>query len=77
MRRAVVLFALAGILLSGCELVADFDRSKIPVPDAGPAGDGGGDMPIEDAATGDAGTVDAGGGDDEDAGGGGDEDAGS
>jgi hypothetical protein len=50
-------------LLSGCELVADFDRSKIPTPDAGPANDGGGDMPMHDAAP-----VDAGGGDDEDAG---------
>jgi hypothetical protein len=63
MRRAVVLLTLAVSLLSGCELVADFDRSKIPTPDAGPANDGGGDMPMEDAAP-----VDAGGGDDEDAG---------
>ena len=75
MRSAVVLLVLTGALLSGCELIADFDRGKL-VTDAGAAGsDGGGDggdMPAEDAATTDSSIDnprDAGaGGDDEDAG---------
>jgi hypothetical protein len=68
MRRAVVLLALTSALLSGCELVADFDRGKIPTPDAGAISDGGdaGELPMEDAATVDS-AIDAGGGD-EDAG---------
>jgi len=53
MRCAVVLLVLAGALLSGCELIADFDRSKL-VTDAGTAGNDGGDVPVEDAATTDA-----------------------
>lgn len=74
MRSAVVLLVFTGALLSGCELIADFDRSKL-VTDAGIAGSGGGDggeMPAEDAATIDSSfdnpDEDAGGSDDEDAG---------
>lgn len=57
MRSAAVWLVLVGALLSGCELIADFDRSKL-VTDAGAAGTdgggeggGGGETPIEDAAT--------------------------
>jgi len=64
MRRAVALLAIAVSLLAGCELVADFDRSKIPTPDAGPGADGG-EMPVDDAGAPDS-AIDAGG--DEDAG---------
>jgi hypothetical protein len=57
MRSVVVLLALVSALLSGCELIADFDRSKL-VTDAGAAGDGGGsdggNPPVEDAAMPDA-----------------------
>ena len=59
MFRAIVLVLCACALLSGCELVADFDRSKI-VQDAG--GDGDGDGAVPDAA------VDEDAGSDDDAG---------
>jgi hypothetical protein len=38
-KLAVLMSVGSCALLSGCELIADFDRSKI-VRDAGPAGDG-------------------------------------
>lgn len=44
MRSAVVLLVASCALLSGCELVADFDRSKI-VSDASPEPSGDGSVP--------------------------------
>ena len=69
MRRAAWLSALVlCALLSGCELVADFDRSKI-VTDAGPEPGTDGATPMEDAATtDDASMMDEDAGSDEDAG---------
>jgi hypothetical protein len=63
----VLLLALLACASSACELVADFDRDKIPEPprDAAALGDGSTSNPIPDAAT-DGSTPDA--GDDEDAG---------
>lgn len=57
MRSSVVLLLLTSALLSGCELIADFDRSKL-VTDAGVAGDGDGDGD-GDAGDGDAGETPA------------------
>lgn len=61
-------FGLALLATSGCELIADFDRSQIPgngfdsgvvpmmpLPDAGPAGDASVDGGDEDAGDDDAG----------------------
>jgi len=50
MARGVVAMVVAVVLLSGCELVADFDRSKIP----GDAGMGQGGMGGGTAGTGGA-----------------------
>ncbi|HEY8073448.1 MAG TPA: hypothetical protein VIF62_05050 [Labilithrix sp.] len=54
-RNAILLLGLAaGGALVGCELIVDFDRTKIPIEDAGntadvtppPSGDGASDSPI-------------------------------
>lgn len=44
MRGLVLVLVASCALLSGCELVADFDRSKIPRADAG-SGPGDGSVP--------------------------------
>lgn len=78
MARLVTLTLLCFALV-GCELIADFDRSKIP--DERPRNDGGADedASVTDSAVGEDATIDAGEGD-ADAGEGdageGDEDAG-
>ncbi len=56
-RNAILLLGLAaGGALVGCELIVDFDRTKIPIEDAGattdgttppPAGDGASDAPAD------------------------------
>jgi hypothetical protein len=63
MRRTITLFLSAcffATALAGCELVADFDRGKLPMPkiDAGikPLRDAGSAEPDEDAGSADAGT---------------------
>lgn len=81
-RPLVLLALLGGAALAGCELIVDFDRSTIPVEDAGvpdattppPVVDAGGDA--ADAADDDAAVDDAGDGGDsaDDAGDGGDAD---
>jgi hypothetical protein len=71
--HALLLFSLTcGAFGLGCELIVDFDRTKIPVPDAGPTldasteggavPDGGGAVPTEGGSpdAGEAGSTDAG-----------------
>ena len=73
MARLLMLTLLCSTLM-GCELIADFDRSKIP--DDHPGRDGGGlqDAAVFDAV--DASAVDDAGPDPEEDAGGGDDDAG-
>ena len=63
-RTAILLLGLAaGGALVGCELIVDFDRTKIPIDDAGsnpdsttppPSGDGASDAPVDAPGGGDA-----------------------
>jgi hypothetical protein len=68
----VLLTITAGVFAAGCELIVDFDRTKIPVetPDTGapdgnvpetstPSGDGGSDAGDGGSNTSDAGDADA------------------
>jgi len=65
LRRFTLLVPLAAlVVIAGCEIAVDFDRTKIPTDDADATlPDGGGDEDVvvpQDADNGDTGTTDAG-----------------
>jgi hypothetical protein len=58
--RILALISICSVL-AGCELIADFDRSKIPSADGGPkTNDGGHPIPVDSGSEEDAGEGDAG-----------------